>query len=226
MAEAIARALDMDAPVEDRLATLADCTRSLAPAAAAAVDRMAERLRLAGAGATSPQPGDLLPPFLLPDEAGHLVALEDLLEKGPVVVAFLRGHWCPFCRVTARALAGAARQIAAAGGSLVAITPERRRYATQLRNEAAMNAPVLSDIDNGYALSLNLAFWVGAEMQKLMTSAGWDVAPSQGSDTWLLPIPATFVVGTDGEVKARFVDPDYRKRMTIEDLLAVLKTAH
>ena len=38
-----------------------------------------------------------------------------------------------------------------------------------------------------------------------------------------LPIPATFVVGQDGHIKARFVDPDYRNRMAIEDLIAALK---
>ena len=74
-------------------------------------------------------------------------------------------------------------------------------------------------------MSLNLAFWVGEEMQKLMTGAGWDVSRSQGSNTWLLPIPATFVVGTDGEVKSRFLDPDYRKRVAVEDLIAALKSA-
>ena len=41
-----------------------------------------------------------------------------------------------------------------------------------------------------------------------------------------MPVPATFVVATNGEVKARFVDPDYRKRMTIEDLLSALRSAH
>ena len=45
----------------------------------------------------------------------------------------------------------------------------------------------------------------------------------QGNDSWMLPIPATFVVGQDGRIKARFVDPDYRKRMAIEDLIAALK---
>jgi peroxiredoxin len=40
-----------------------------------------------------------------------------------------------------------------------------------------------------------------------------------------LPIPATFVVGTDGEVKARFLDPDYRKRVAVEDLIEALKSA-
>jgi hypothetical protein len=41
----------------------------------------------------------------------------------------------------------------------------------------------------------------------------------------MLPIPATFVIGTDGQVRARFVDPDYRKRMSIEDLLDALRSA-
>jgi peroxiredoxin len=62
-------------------------------------------------------------------------------------------------------------------------------------------------------------------MQRLMTLSGWDVTQSQGSDTWLLPVPATFVVATDGTVAARFMDPDYRKRMSIEDLLAALRAA-
>ena len=47
----------------------------------------------------------------------------------------------------------------------------------------------------------------------------------QGNDAWVMPIPATFVIAQDGLVKARFIDPDYRKRMTIEDLLAALKSA-
>jgi peroxiredoxin len=63
-------------------------------------------------------------------------------------------------------------------------------------------------------------------MLALMTGAGWDPSKSQGTENWLLPIPATFVVGTDGEVKARFVDPDYRKRMEVDDLIAALKSAH
>jgi peroxiredoxin len=88
-------------------------------------------------------------------------------------------------------------------------------FRCEFKAESEAPFPVLTDFDNGYALSLNLAFWVGQEMQDLMSSAGWNVARWQGTDTWLLPIPATFVVGTDREVKARFIDPDYRKRMTI-----------
>ncbi len=141
-------------------------------------------------------------------------------------MTFHRGHWCPYCRINTRALAEAQDQIAAEGGQVAAIMPDREHFTAELKAESDAPFPILTDFDNGYALSLNLAFWVGEEMQELMTRAGWDVSRSQGSDTWLLPIPATFVVGTDGEVKARFVDPDYRKRMTIEDLLSALRTAH
>lgn len=64
--------------------------------------------------------------------------------------------------------------------------------------------------------------WVGAEMQEFMTKIGRMLPQYQGNDSWMLPIPATFVVGKDGRVKARFVDPDYRKRMTIEEVIAAL----
>ena len=65
--------------------------------------------------------------------------------------------------------------------------------------------------------------WVGAEMQEFMTKIGRMLPQYQGNDSWMLPIPATFVVGKDGRAKARFVDPDYRKRMTIEEVIAALK---
>jgi peroxiredoxin len=80
-------------------------------------------------------------------------------------------------------------------------------------------------VDNGYAMSLGLAIWVGEEMKRLMVKSGWDPSVTQGADNWMLPIPATFIVGTDGIIRARFVDPDYRMRMAIEDMLAALRSA-
>jgi peroxiredoxin len=74
-------------------------------------------------------------------------------------------------------------------------------------------------------MSLNLAIWVGEEMKQMIAAAGWDIPTYQGNDTWMLPIPATFVIGTDGRVAARFVDPDYRRRMATEDMLDALKSA-
>jgi peroxiredoxin len=62
-------------------------------------------------------------------------------------------------------------------------------------------------------------------MQKILESGGRRVPEYQGSQAWVMPIPATFVIARNGIVKARFIDPDYRKRVTVEDLLAALKTA-
>jgi peroxiredoxin len=84
---------------------------------------------------------------------------------------------------------------------------------------------VLTDMDNGYSLSLNLAIFVGTELQELMAASERDLPRYQGNDSWMLPLPASFVVDCDGFVQARFIDPDYRKRMAIEDLLDAVRKA-
>jgi len=159
----------------------------------------------------------------MPDEEGHIVTLDDLLRRGPLAMSFHRGHWCPYCRINTRALAEALDQIASDGTYMTAIMPERQQFAASFKSEAGMDYPVLTDIDNGYALSLNLAIWVGDEMQQILESGGRNVPEYQGNQAWVLPIPATFVVGQDAIITARFIDPDYRKRMTIEDLLKALQ---
>jgi peroxiredoxin len=224
--EAFAQINRMDASLGERLQAFADTVRKLDSAFAEAVDRLVARLKEKGAGEAAPAPGDVMPSFLLPDDSGRLVSLEELLEKGPVALAFHRGHWCPYCRINTHALAEAQSKAQAEGGQIAAILPERRQFATELKSEFKAPFPILLDMDNGYAMSLNLAIWVGEEMKKLMSSAGWDLPRYQGNDAWMLPIPATFVVGSDGRVTARFVDPDYRKRMAVEDMLDALKAAH
>ena len=224
--EAYLQARDMDASLGERLQAFADAVRHLRPHFQDAVDKLVARLKEQGVGETAPMPGEPMPPFVLPDETGHLVSLDKLLDKGPVAITFHRGYWCPYCRINTRALTQAQDEIIAEGGQIAAIMPDQQHFTAELKAESDAPFPILTDIDNGYAMSLNLAFWVGAEMQELMTGAGWDVSRSQGSNTWLLPVPATFVVGTDGEIKARFVDPDYRKRVAVEDLIAALKKAH
>jgi peroxiredoxin len=214
----------LDAPLSVRLESFADSVRSASPVFAEVVDRLVARLNLNGSGAAAPAVGDPMPPFMLPDDQGHLVTLEQLLAKGPVALSFHRGHWCPYCRLNTNALAQAQRDVEPIGGQIVAITPDLQHFATALKSEAAAKPfPILTDVDNGYALSLNLAIFVGLEMQKFMKSAGWNIAPYQGNDAWILPIPATFIVGPDSIIRARFVDPDYRKRMAIDVIVDALR---
>lgn len=220
--QSAARCLAMDAPLESRLAAFADDVRRLRPEFASIVDRLVDRLRKSGAGETTPALGEALPPFLLPDQNGKLVALVSLLEKGPVVVSFLRGHWCPYCRISTAALARLDGELKQKGAQIVAITPNLEEFNKSLQSDIKASFPILTDLDNGYALQLDLAFKVPDEKRIAMIEFGWDISPYQGSEAWMLPIPATFVVGRDGTIRARFVDPDYRKRMAVEDILAAL----
>ena len=216
---ALREAIALDAPLDDRLEVVRSSVRALSPRFAEAADRMVERLRASGAGARAPMPGSEMPPFVLPDTAGKLVSLADLLRDGPTVVAFHRGHWCPYCRMHAVALGEVRQELRSAGVGIVAIAPDRRQYNDRLQAEAGGGVPILADIDNGYALSLNLAIWVGAEMQAMMGGEGVALDVYQGNAGWMLPIPATFVVARSGEIVARHIDPDYRRRMDVDLLL-------
>jgi peroxiredoxin len=221
--QAFLRCRDMEGTLAEQLEAYAAAGRDIFPAYGEAVDRLVARLNENGGGENAPRPGEAMPPFLLPDETGQLLSLTSLLSTGPVAVMFFRGHWCPFCRLNVRAVTQAVDRIAAMGGQVVAIMPETQNFTGQFKAEANVPFPVLTDLDNGYSLSLNLAIWLGSEIQQLLSYQ--DMASFHGNDGWLLPIPATFVVGRDGLVKARFVDPDFRKRMEIDDLIAALRTA-
>jgi peroxiredoxin len=209
--------------MSERLNVFADAVRQHHPASAAIVDRLVARLREHHAGDSAPKPGDTMPPFVLPDESGRLVGLKDLLLQGPCVVTFHRGHWCPYCRISINTLGKAQARIEALGARMVAIVPDREQFAAEMKGDSGVKFPILTDMDNGYAMSLNLAIWVGTEMEEYMTKIGRPLPAYQGNESWMLPIPATFVVGKDGRIKARFLDPDYRKRMAVEELLNALK---
>jgi len=220
---AFQRCREMEGTLSEQLQAYAAAGREIFPAYGEAVDRLVVRIGENGGGKNAPQPGEAMAPFVLPDDGGRLVALPSLIERGPVAVMFFRGHWCPYCRLSVRAVIKAYDRIRAMGADVVAITPETQEYATKFKTEADVPFPVLTDLDNGYALSLNLAIWLGAEIERLLSYL--DMASFHGNDGWLLPVPATFVVGRDGMVKARFVDPDFRRRVAIEDLLAALRDA-
>src|SRR5258708_32324016 len=202
--QAFQQCRDMEGTVIEQLEAYAAAGRPYFPAYGDAVDRVGERIHENGGGENAPRPGEEMPPFLLPDETGRLVSLKSLLEKGPVAVMFYRGHWCPYCRLNVRAVIQAQDRIKALGAQTVAIMPETQQFTEKFKADASAPFPVLTDLDNGYALSLNLAIWLGTEIQRLL--AYQDLANFHGNAGWVRPIPATFVVGRGGLVKAHFVD--------------------
>jgi peroxiredoxin len=193
---------------------------SSSPEFVAALERLIERLRRCRIGETAPKPGEPLPAFALPDRDGHMVKLEWLLQRGPLAVTFHSGYWCPCSRSNIHALARAHDRILAEGGQVIAIMPDGLVRACKVQPDLPF--PILTDTDSGYALSLNLAIWIGSEMQAMIVRG----SPSTDTDSLpaMLPIPASFVVGADGRVRARFIELDYRKPTAIADMLEVLRS--
>src|SRR5260221_5379695 len=113
LAQAFAHYRNLEAPLHERLAGYAAASNEIFPAYGHAVDQLVQRLHDSDGGGSAPQVGDAMPDFLLPDDNGRLVALGELLARGPVAVMFHRGHWCPYCRMNVRALVRARQQIAA-----------------------------------------------------------------------------------------------------------------
>jgi peroxiredoxin len=221
--DAFRRVRDLDVSLSEQLRSFAENTRQERPEFVAAVDRLIDRLRRAGAGDSAPKPGESMPGFVLPDENGDRLSLDDLLDEGPVAITFHRGHWCPYCRININALAQAQKELAKGDGQIIGIMPDLQKFVAELKKQSNVPFPILSDMDNGYALSLNLTIWVGAELQRMLPDRA-NIPAFQGNSSWMLPIPATFVVGRDGLIRARFIDPDYRKRMTITEMLAAMRS--
>jgi len=222
-AEAFALASGMNTSLRERLAAYRKHSARLRPEIAEIYQKLVDHLEALVSGAVGPAVGDYMPDFLLPDQHGQLVSLENLLQSGPAVVSMNRGHWCPYCRLDLRALAQIEPDIRRLGAQLVSIMPEKAQYTKRAIAENDFPFPILTDVDLGYALSLGLIFWVGADVKKLYSELGLDLAVFQGNRSYFLPIAAKFVVGRDGKVKARETNINFRERMEPSDIIAALE---
>lgn len=223
LAEAFEEICQLDAPLNVRLAAYEAKLRELNYPFAEAYDVLVARLAAGEIGEAAPGVGDEMPNFILPAKGGQLLSLEDLVQRGPVVVSFNRGHWCSFCKIELRALAEHQDEISALGASIVSIIPDTQEFAANVRQATLDRLHVVSDVDNGYALSLGLVMWLGEKVQALMIGRGIHLETFQGSGGWFVPIPATFVVDRRRIVRAAAVDPDFRRRMDIDIILDVLR---
>jgi peroxiredoxin len=213
----------LDGSLEARLGAYANILRELNAPVAEAYDALVARLYAGEVGTSAPSVGDMMPLFSLPSVSGANVSLEDLTRDGPVVLSLNRGHWCSFCKIELNMLAGHHRSFSAHGAKVVSIIPEKIQYLDVMRNGEYESVLFLSDINNRYALVLGLVIWVGDMVKSLMQDQGYLLDERQGNDGWFLPVPATFVLDTNGRIVSRFVDADFRKRMPAEDILLALE---
>ncbi len=166
--EAFVGCRDMDASLADRLQAFADAVRDLGEVFQSSVGELVARLREQRSENMHRSPVSSCRISFCRTRTVILSVSRSSPKEGPVAVVFHRGHWCPYCRINTKALAETQDQVAAVGGQIVAIMPDRQHYTSALQESSGATFPILTDFDNGYAMSLNLAFWVGDEMQSMM----------------------------------------------------------
>lgn len=188
----------------------------------AVMDAATEALRETGLAASAVDTGAAAPDFVLPDATGNEVRLSDQLLRGPVVLSFYRGGWCPYCSLELRALQAALGDLAAADATLVAVSPQAPDASLDTAEKQELTFPVLSDVGNEVARRYGLVFTVPADLRATYDVFGIDLAAANGTDAFELPIPATYVIDRDGIVRFAFVDADYTKRADPNDVVAAL----
>lgn len=169
--------------------------------------------------------GDTAPDFVLPDANGRLHSSEQLRRDGPLVLSFFRGGWCPFCTAELCALQAAKDEFESLGATLAVLTPETRQFPRQLKQSLGLDLRVLSDVDYGVAVSYGVLFRVPDETKAHYSALGFDFGARHGSPIWMLPIPATYVIDTEGRIRSAFVEPDFTIREEPAQILASLRQA-
>jgi peroxiredoxin len=182
-------------------------------------------LREIGAADGALKVGERAPDFLLPDADGNLVSSVRLREKGPVVLSFYQGGWCPFCTAELRALQEAKSEFEAAGANLAVVSPDTRHFPRQLRKEYGFDLTILGDVDYGVAMAYGVLFAVPEGLLQHYARRGVDIGGRHGSPVTMLPIPATYVIDRRGTIISAFVEPDYALRQDPEEILNALKEA-
>lgn len=175
-------------------------------------------------GANALKVGQQAIAFELPNQEGKLVSLKNLIGKGPVVVTFYRGDWCPYCNLQLRALQAKLEDIEKLGATLVAISPQVPDGSLTKSEISEMTFTVLSDQNAKVASQYGVA-WEVPEflLDHMRVDRNLDLEKINNGNGSVLPIPATFIIGTDGIIAWNYVNVDYRTRSEPEEIVEALK---
>ncbi len=207
--------------LNDQLKLMREASKA-SPEQKKVMEEAAEKLRKSHLAEKALKVGNTMPDFSLPNASGKKIQLSSLLKKGPVVIAFYRGSWCPYCNVQLNSYQQILPEFKKRGATLVAITPEKRDLSVETTKDKQLEFDILTDKDNQLARKLGLVFGVPAELKALYQQFGIDLAKSQGNPDWKLPVPATYIVQNDRKITYAFVDTDYTQRAEPADLLKSL----
>lgn len=166
--------------------------------------------------------GNTLPEISLPNAKGALINLNSIVAKNKTVLTFYRGGWCPYCNLELKALQKILPKIEAKGAKLVAITPETPDHSLTTKQKNELSFEVLSDKDNAVAKSMNLAYQLPEELVTLYKTFTINLAQSNSNNDNELPIAATYIIETNGNISYHFLEEDYKLRADPETILSFL----
>ncbi|WP_010521925.1 peroxiredoxin-like family protein [Aquimarina agarivorans] len=185
-----------------------------------ALDKLTEE----GLPKTATQKGDTLKNGTLINIKKEKVDIFSFLDKGPLVISFYRGGWCPYCNIELNALQQALPEIKELGAQLIAITPETPDNSLTTAEKNNISFPVLSDINNTYAKELGLVFQMPKDLQEVYHQFGIDVSKHNENEDYELPLPATYVVDKSGKIVLSFLQEDYVERLDPNQVIKALKS--
>ncbi|KJD31922.1 peroxiredoxin [Tamlana sedimentorum] len=166
--------------------------------------------------------GDIAPSFSLKNAVGQTVNLKDYLAKGPVVLVWYRGGWCPYCNINLQYLQQELPKFKAAGANLIALTPELPDQSINTSDKHNLEFEVLSDVGNEIAKAYGVVFKLTAEVAEIYNKK-FDLNTHNGDTTNELPLAATYIINTNGKIEYAFLDADYRNRAEPSEITAFLK---
>lgn len=193
------------------------------PEAVAVMHKSTMELIASGRAERALKAGDRAPAFSLVDSDGEAVSSIDLLRKGPLVVTFYRGVWCPYCNMDLQAIEAAAGEIREQGAELVAISQQTAVFSRKARRDNKLSFPILSDHGGETAAAFGIRFVLPEYLRDIYRMFKTDLTEINGEPSWTLPMPGRYVIAQDGVIAYAEVNPDYTRRPDPSELLPTLK---
>jgi len=166
--------------------------------------------------------GQLYIDFTLPNMDGKNLKISDVLKKGPVILTFYRGGWCPYCNIQLKAYQERLEDFTKRGASLIAISPETMESSSTTVEKNELKFNILFDKNNSVARKYGIVFKIEKDLKAIYEKFGIDLEKNQNNKSWELPVPATYVIAPNGKIIYSFLNVDYVKRAEPNDIIKAL----
>ncbi len=167
--------------------------------------------------------GDVAPVFATKDHQGDSVVVPAAVPTGPVVLVFYRGSWCPYCNKHMSQLQDSLQLLLDRNATVIAVSPETPESADEIIQKSGATFHVVHDEGYRIMCAYGTAFVEPEGRRRRLKLVGYNVDKANGNTEGILPVPATFIIGTDGRIKALHFEENHKERMSVKAILEALE---